>query len=102
MQTDTTIAPVAFLFNFTGDVGEGNAMPIGIYTEFQQGVPPGMPNSFFAEWRSPPFTPEVPIIVRVFSKSYVDMKSIERREFIFPLTGTLVPGPYQEPAAREP
>ena len=93
IQTDVAISPVAFLFKFTGNVGDGNAMPIGLFEQFMQGVPPGMPDAFFAEWSRPDFIPETPIIVRVYSKNYIEMKTFERRQHIFPLIANQVPPP---------
>ena len=95
IQTDQPISPVSFLFTFTGDVGEGNAEFNGIFTQSVNTIVPYAPNQFFAEWQSPPFTADAPIIVTIFSKIYIKMSLFERRQYVFPITDNRVPPPYQ-------
>jgi hypothetical protein len=87
LQTNHTISPVAFLFEFDGDVGEVRAdVGSGSYLKTDSGAPVGRNDQYVVEWESPPFAPESPMTVHVFSKTYVRMIGFRQIDYRWPLS----------------
>jgi hypothetical protein len=70
IQTDKTIEPVSMVLICDGEIGAGTAGFAGsaAYTIVSVGPVTGNPKAFLIAWYSPRFTPEAPIIARLFSK----------------------------------
>lgn len=85
VTTDKDISPVAFNFIFSGEVAKVQAIPVqGPYTEEQGGIIVTTPNVVFYQRQSPAFVAAVPMVLYVYSKSYIEMKRIESVPFNFP------------------
>jgi len=72
IQTDTLIQPVAILLVCDGEIGDGRAgAGDGAYIKTKMGVIQDHANWFLVSWESPPFTPQQPIVVTLFSKASI-------------------------------
>ncbi len=86
LQTDTDIEPMAFAVEFSGEIGKGDAgfTSGGSYMQTKYGIAQGHPNVFIFEWKSPAFTPDTPIKVSVFSKSYIKAIKFYEIKYVWP------------------
>jgi len=80
VQTDVDIAPVKLAILCDGPIGKGRAQfeAAAVYTMERQGLSRGNENIFVAEWETPAWTPQRPIIVRLFSKSAIRAIGLSR------------------------
>lgn len=86
LQTDTNIEPVAFAIECNGDIGSANAgfTQGGVYSQVKSGTLNNKANMFGFEWESPAFTPDKPIEITIFSKTYIRVTKLERLQYSWP------------------
>lgn len=82
VQTDQIIEPVAFIFECDGEIGEGfGSVGANMYFMSKSGSVRDHPNWFLLAWKSPPFTPQTPMIVKLFSKKPIQVINLRKIEF---------------------
>lgn len=83
VQTDVDIIPVKLAILCDGPVGKGAAgfEDGGAYTMVIQGLADGNDHIFIAKWETPAWTPQKPIVVRLFSKSAIRAIGLSRNVF---------------------
>ena len=83
IQTDVDIIPVKLAVLCDGPIGkgEGGFEGGGAYTMVIQGLAQGNDHIFIAKWETPAWTPEKPIVVRLFSKSAIRAIGLSRNVF---------------------
>jgi hypothetical protein len=86
IQTDADIEPVAIAVICDGVIGKGSGgfSQGGVYTMSKQGLAVGHENVFIAEWKSPAWTPQEPIVVRLFSEGPIRATSVTRINYAWP------------------
>ena len=86
MQTDTSIEPVAFAIECTGDIGRAEAgfTQGGGYSQMKSGSLNNNPKLFGFEWKWPAFTPDSPIRITIFSKTYIQVSHFDRIPYAWP------------------
>jgi hypothetical protein len=86
IQTDADIEPVAIAVICDGVIGKGSGgfSQGGAYTMTKQGLAEGHENVFIAEWKSPAWTPQEPIVVRLFSERPIKATSATRINYVWP------------------
>jgi hypothetical protein len=85
LVSDEDVSPVALTIKFSGEVGKFYASAPGNMVQEQQGgILVSKPDTILMQWQSPPFTPQQPIIVTVYSKLSLKAKKIESIPFNFP------------------
>jgi hypothetical protein len=86
MQTDQPIEPVAYAVFCSGPVGRGDAYTPtgGVYLQIKNGTINNDPSTFGFEWKSPAFTPDAPIVVRLYSKEYIKVTGFQQLRYMWP------------------
>lgn len=85
VTTDKEITPMALNFIFSGEIGKFmGSHPFGELHEEQGGIRVAEPNVAFIQRKDPGFTPDIPIKIWVYSKTYIELKKIESVPFNFP------------------
>ena len=77
IQTNVLIEPVSLVFICNGEVGNGD-ITFGsdsgaVFTNSKIGVIPERPTAFVAVFQTPPFVPEKPMSVWLYSKSKISV-----------------------------
>ncbi len=86
IQTDTDIEPVALAVICDGPIGKGDGgfANGGAYTMTKQGLAKDHENVFIAEWKSPAWTAQAPIVMHLFSEHPIKATSAARINYIWP------------------
>jgi len=85
LQTDKSIEPVAFIIEFSEEIGKGSAefVSSSLYVKSNRGIIENN-NMLHFKWESPAFTPDRPIKITVFSKNYVKMVGYQMVPYTWP------------------
>jgi hypothetical protein len=83
IQTDTDIVPVKLAVLCDGPIGKGDAALEGggAYTMIIHGLAEGNDRIFITKWETPAWTPQRPILVRLFSKAAIRAIGLSRNVF---------------------
>jgi hypothetical protein len=90
LVTDKDVSPTALTIRFSGEVGKLYGHPPGqIYTKAQGGIMVSSPHTVLIQWETPAFSVEEPVVLTVYSKTYVQAEKVESVPFNFPYAGQL-------------
>jgi hypothetical protein len=86
LQTDASIEPVAFGIECDGDIGDADAIFVngGMMVQTKNGFLNKSTKLWGFEWSSPAFTPDKPIAITVFSKTYVRVVKLQQLRYSWP------------------
>ena len=90
LVTDKDVSPTALKIRFSGEVGKVYGHPPGqMYTQAQGGIIVSSPNTVLVQWATPVFSVAEPVVLTLYSKTYIKSEKLESIPFSFPYAGQL-------------